>query len=82
LKEVAEKCNINKNISSHTARHIFATTIGLENGIPLEIVSKMLGHTSTRTTLDYAKVNERFISNCLNQMINRQGTKQWKNLNS
>jgi integrase len=42
LKEVAEKCNINKNISSHTARHTFATTITLNNNVPLEVVSKIL----------------------------------------
>jgi len=71
LKEIATLAKIKKNLSSHIARHTFATTIGLENGIPLEIVSKMLGHTCTRTTLDYAKVNERVISNCMDKMMDK-----------
>ena len=50
LKEVAELCGINKNISSHTARFTFATTVTITNRISLEVVSKMMGHTNTRMT--------------------------------
>jgi site-specific recombinase XerD len=56
LKKVAKSCEIEKNISSHAARHTFATTIALTKGIPIETVSKMLRHTSIKTTQIYAKV--------------------------
>ena len=55
LKEIAELCGINKNISSHTARFTFATTVTITNRISLEVVSKMMGHTNTRMTSHYAK---------------------------
>lgn len=50
LKEIAELCGIGKELTYHIARHTFATTITLSNGVPIESVSKMLGHTSIRTT--------------------------------
>jgi site-specific recombinase XerD len=56
LKEMADICNINKHLTSHIARHTFATTVTLANGISLESVSAMLGHNSIRTTQIYAKV--------------------------
>ena len=62
LKELADLCNINKNLTFHLARHTFATTITLSNGVPIESVSKMLGHTQIRTTQIYAKVIEQKIS--------------------
>jgi len=48
LKEICTLCGINKPISTHTARHTFATTVALENNIPLEVVSKTLGHVTTQ----------------------------------
>jgi integrase/recombinase XerD len=62
LKEVAAHCGIDKYITFHMARHTFATTITLANGIPLETVSKMLGHTKLSTTQIYVHVLERKIS--------------------
>lgn len=56
LKEIAEICNINKELTFHIARHTFATTVTLSNGVPIESVSKMLGHTSIKTTQHYAKI--------------------------
>lgn len=56
LKEIAELCKIDKKLTSHIARHTFATTVTLSNGVPIESVSKMLGHTNIRTTQHYAKV--------------------------
>ena len=56
LKEIADLCNIKKNLTTHTARHTFATTITLANRVPLQDVSAMLGHASTRMTQHYARV--------------------------
>ncbi len=50
LKEIADVCGIEKNLTFHLARHTFATTVTLAKGVPMETVSKMLGHTSIRTT--------------------------------
>lgn len=62
LKEIATICNINKKLTFHIARHSFATSITLSNGVPIESVSKMLGHTNIRTTQIYAKITDRKIS--------------------
>ena len=62
LKEVADLCEISKNLTFHLARHTFATTVTLANGVPIESVSKMLGHTKIATTQIYAKVIERKLS--------------------
>lgn len=56
LKQIAVICGINKVLTSHVARHTFATTITLQNGVPIESVSKMLRHTNIRTTQIYAKI--------------------------
>jgi integrase len=62
LKEVADFCNITKNLTFHLARHTFATTVTLSNGVPIETVSKMLGHTSIKTTQIYARIVDAKIS--------------------
>ncbi|HCO67278.1 MAG TPA: transposase [Dysgonomonas sp.] len=62
LKEIATVCGISKKLTFHLARHSFATTITLSNGVPIESVSKMLGHTNIRTTQIYAKITDRKIS--------------------
>ena len=62
LKEIADVCEIKKELTFHIARHTFATTITLSNGVPLETVSKMLGHTSLKTTQHYAKILDKKIS--------------------
>ncbi|PRX52246.1 site-specific integrase [Salegentibacter salegens] len=56
LKEIATICGIKKNLTTHLARHTFATTVTLSKGVPIESVSKMLGHRSLKTTQIYAKV--------------------------
>ena len=50
LKEIADVCGIKKNLTFHLARHTFATTTTLSKGVPIETVSKMLGHTNIETT--------------------------------
>ncbi len=62
LKELADICNIDKELTFHIARHTFATTVTLTNGVPIESVSKMLGHKNLRTTQHYAKVLDRKVS--------------------
>lgn len=62
LKELADICQIEKNLSMHVARHTFATTITLTNGVPIETVSKLLGHKSIKTTQIYSRVIEKKIS--------------------
>jgi len=56
LKEIAKLCGITKKLTFHLSRHTFATTVTLTNGVPIESVSKMLGHQSLKTTQIYAKV--------------------------
>ena len=62
LKEIADTCGIDKNLTFHIARHTFATTITLSNGVPIETVSKMLGHKSLKQTQHYAKILDLKIS--------------------
>ncbi|MCJ8212058.1 site-specific integrase [Mucilaginibacter sp. RS28] len=56
LKEIADTCGINKTLTFHIARHTFATTVTLSNGVPIESVAKMLGHKNLKQTQHYAKV--------------------------
>lgn len=56
LKEIADVCEIHKELTFHVARHTFATTVTLSNGVPMESVSKMLGHRSLKSTQIYARV--------------------------
>lgn len=62
LKEIADLSGINKHLTTHLARHTFATTVTLSNGVSIESVSKMLGHKSLRTTQHYAKILNRKVS--------------------
>ncbi len=62
LKEIAGVCEIEKELTFIIARHTFATTVTLTNGIPIESVSKMLGHKNLRTTQHYAKVLDKKVS--------------------
>jgi site-specific recombinase XerD len=62
LKEIADLCGIEKPLTYHIARHTFATTVTLVNKVPIETVSKMLGHATIKQTQDYAQVVEEKIS--------------------
>ena len=62
LKEIADLCGINKVLTFHIARHTFATTVTLSNGVPIESVSKMLGHKNIKITQHYAKILDRKVS--------------------
>ncbi|WP_299671340.1 site-specific integrase [uncultured Polaribacter sp.] len=62
LKEIADVCGLKKSLTFHMARHTFATTVTLSNGVPIETVSKLLGHSKIATTQIYARVIERKVS--------------------
>jgi len=62
LKEIADLCGITKYLTTHMARHTFATTVTLTNGVPIESVSKMLGHKNLKTTQHYAKILDKKVS--------------------
>lgn len=76
LKELGDICDINKNITMHIARHTFATSITLSNGVPIETVSKILGHTSLKTTQIYAKVLDKKISEDMDLLQTKLGNLQ------
>jgi site-specific recombinase XerD len=68
LKEVADLCGINKNLTTHCARHTFATTVTLANKISMESVSKMLGHSSLAMTKKYARILDSTIGQEMNAL--------------
>lgn len=69
LKDIARACNIHKNITFHVARHTFATTVTLSNGVPIETVSKLLGHTKLSTTQIYARVLQKKVGEDMQNLI-------------
>lgn len=71
LKELATACEVTKNVTFHCARHTFATTVALENGVPFETVSKLMGHTKLSTTQMYARVMEKKVSRDMLDLRNK-----------
>ncbi|MEI8087492.1 MAG: site-specific integrase [Paludibacter sp.] len=82
LKEIADLCGIHKELTFHIARHTFATTVTLTNGVPIESVSKMLGHKNLHTTQHYAKILDMKVSDDMKVLKekfgngNQMGTKK------
>ncbi len=68
LKEIADLCGIKKELTFHIARHTFATTVTLSNGVSIESVSKMLGHKSIKTTQHYAKILDKKVSDDMSNL--------------
>jgi site-specific recombinase XerD len=62
LIEIGDLCTIQKDITFYMARHTFATSITLTNGMPIETVSKMLGHKNIQTTQHYAIILDKRVS--------------------
>ena len=76
LKEVMESIGIRKKITFHSARHTFATVVTLSNGVPIETVSKLLGHTKLSTTQIYARVLETKLSSDISKLDQIMGEKR------
>ena len=66
LKEIFQHLEIDKHITTHTARHSFAVN-SLEFGIPLKVVSKLLGHKSIQTTEIYAQIRDEYLKENINK---------------
>jgi site-specific recombinase XerD len=75
LKEIADLCGITKKLTMHIARHTFATTVTLSNGVPIETVSRLLGHTKLATTQIYAQVLENKVSHDMNILKDKLSSK-------
>ena len=75
LKEIAIIIKINKKLTCHAARHTSATTVTLSNGVPIETVSKLLGHTKLSTTQIYARVIEQKVSSDMRSLRTKLNTK-------
>ena len=71
IKQVAKQCGIEKNVSWHVARHSFATSVCLSNCVPIETLSKMMGHTSIRSTQIYAKITAQKLSDDMEKLSQR-----------
>jgi site-specific recombinase XerD len=74
-------CSIHKNVTFHVARHTFATTVMLTNGVPLETVSKLLGHTKLSTTQIYARVLDTKINEDIDNLLVRFERKKRNQIN-
>jgi site-specific recombinase XerD len=75
MNEIADVCGINKILTFHIARHTFATTVTLSNGVPIETVSRMLGHKNLRTTQHYAKILDMKVSEDMKVLKNKLSNK-------
>jgi len=71
LKEISELCGIAKELTYHTARHTFATTVTLNNNVPIESVSKMMGHKSLKQTQHYAKILNKKVSEDMEKLTEK-----------
>jgi site-specific recombinase XerD len=71
LKELADLSGINKHLTWYVARHTFATTVTLGNGVRIENVSAMMGHTNIKQTQHYAKVLDQNVMNDMHKVIER-----------
>ncbi len=78
LKEIIKVCGIHKHVTFHTARHTFATTVTLSNGVPIETVSKLLGHTKLSTTQIYARLLQKKVGEDMNLLIDHYQQREQK----
>lgn len=78
IKEIAKECGITKDVSWHMSRHTYATQICLTNGVPMESLSKMLGHKSIKTTEIYGKILDKKVGNDMQKLSITLNNKQKK----
>jgi len=78
LKEITEVCQIHKHVTFHVARHTFATTVTLSNGVPIETVSKLLGHTQLQTTQIYARVLQKKVGDDMDALMRKMEARNTK----
>ena len=76
LREIADLCGIQKHLTTHVARHTFATTVAINNDIPEHIVAHILGHTNTQMTKHYAKLSIKTIVKALNSIESKYAYNQ------
>jgi site-specific recombinase XerD len=81
LKEIMKAIGVRKQITFHSARHTFATTVTLSNGVPIETISKILGHSKLSTTQIYARVQENKLSSDISKLDQMIGEKRKFNSN-
>ena len=75
LKEIADFCGITKKLSYHIARHTFATTLTMMNGVPIESVSKMLGHKNITSTQHYARIVDKKVGEDMERLSSKIGSR-------
>ena len=80
LKEIADLCGIKKTLTTHTARHTFATTVLLLNDVPMETAMELLGHTDIRTTQIYGKIVQKKVSNDMRKLKDKLSTPKKKGI--
>ena len=78
LKEIADLCGIKKKLTTHTARHTFATTVLLINDVPMETAMELLGHTDIRTTQIYGKIVQKKVSTDMRKLKEKLSIPQAK----
>lgn len=78
LKDIAKVCGIRKKVTFHVARHTFATAVTLSNGVPIETVSKLLGHTKLSTTQIYARVVEKKVGEDMQNLMATMKLKKYR----
>lgn len=71
LKEIAKLCGIERNLTYHMARHTYATQTCISQGVPIETLSKLMGHCSIQTTQIYAKITNQKVNEDMKKLFTK-----------